>query len=52
VADSRNAEDRIESAAQSALKTGYVSTGDLVVITSGYPVGVAGGTKMVRVKKL
>jgi pyruvate kinase len=52
VADSSNADDRIERAAQSALKTGYVSRGDLVVITSGYPFGVAGGTKMVRVKKL
>jgi pyruvate kinase len=38
--------------AESALETGYVSKGELVVMTAGHPVGVAGTTKMVRVKRL
>lgn len=52
VPDPRDTDDMIESAARSALKTGYVSKGDLVVITSGHPVGVSGSTNMVRVKQL
>lgn len=52
VADPKNTDDMIERSAQSALKTGYVSRGDLVVITAGHPVGVAGSTNMVRVKRL
>jgi len=52
VADPRDTDDMIESATQSALKTGLVSRGDLVVITAGHPVGVAGSTNMVRVKRL
>ncbi|NVM23385.1 MAG: pyruvate kinase [Desulfobacterales bacterium] len=52
VADPRDTDDMIESAARSALKTGCVSRGDLVVITAGHPVGVAGSTNMVRVKRL
>jgi pyruvate kinase len=42
----------IESSARLALKTGYVSKDDVVVITSGHPVEVAGSTNMIRVKKL
>jgi len=44
--------DMIESSARLALKTGYVSKDDVVVITSGHPVEVAGSTNMIRVKKL
>jgi pyruvate kinase len=42
----------IESAASGALDTGIVSKGDLVVITAGYPVWVAGTTNMLKVKEL
>lgn len=52
VADPRDTDDMIESAAQSALQTGLVSRGNLVVITAGHPVAVAGSTNMVRVKRL
>lgn len=48
----KNTDDMIESAARMALKTGYISTGDLVVITGGHPFWVAGTTNMVRVMKI
>jgi pyruvate kinase len=46
------ADDMIEQAAESALKTGLVKKGQIVVITSGHPVGRPGSTNMVRVKEL
>ena len=46
------ADDMIESSARSALETGFVSRGDLVVITAGHPVGGIGSTNMLRVKRL
>ena len=52
VPDHKNTDDMIEKAALTALKTGYVSKGDLVIITAGHPVRVAGSTNMVRVKRL
>ena len=52
VTDPRDTDDMIEKAAMAALKTGYVSKGDLVIITAGHPVWVAGTTNMVRVKRL
>ena len=42
----------IENAATSALKSGEVSPDDLVVITAGRPMWVAGTTNMLWVKKL
>jgi pyruvate kinase len=41
-----------DSSAEYALASGYVSKGDLVVITSGYPEYVEGSTNMMRVLKL
>ncbi len=52
VPETRNTDDRIEKAAVSAIGTGSVSKGDLVVITTGHPVWAAGTTNMIRVKKL
>jgi pyruvate kinase len=52
VEDLRDTDHMIESATRSALESGHVSKGDLVVITSGHPVWVAGTTNMVRVKRL
>ncbi|MCP4105910.1 MAG: pyruvate kinase [Desulfobacteraceae bacterium] len=52
VSDTRDTDERIEKATLSALQTGNVSEGDLVVITTGHPVWVAGTTNMIRVKKL
>lgn len=52
VADPVDTDDMIESAARSALETGLVASGDLAVITAGHPVGIAGSTNMVRVRKL
>lgn len=50
--DPRDTDDMIEKAAAASLDTGYVSKGDLVVITAGHPLWVAGTTNMVRVKRL
>jgi len=52
VAETRNTDERIEKAATTALGTGNVSEGDLVVITTGHPVYAAGTTNMIRVKRL
>lgn len=52
VPDPRDTDEMIEKAAQSALKTGNVAKGDLIIITAGYPVWAAGTTKMLKVKQL
>ena len=52
VPEPTDTDDMIESSAQLVLKTGYVSKKDLVIMTAGHPVGVAGTTNMVRVKRL
>jgi pyruvate kinase len=52
VSEPRDTDDMIEEATLSATKTGFVSEGDLVVITAGQPVWVAGTTNMLRVKRI
>jgi len=52
VPDPKDTDEMIEKAAQSALKTGNVAKGDLIIITAGYPIWAAGTTKMLKVKKL
>lgn len=42
-------DDAIEGAVYSALQSGYLKQGELVVITAGIPVGVVGGTNMIKV---
>ena len=37
------------SAVAEAKKAGYVKTGDVVVITAGVPLGIAGTTNMIHV---
>ena len=50
--DSVDTDARLEEASASALKTGKVNQGDLVVITAGHPVRAAGTTNMLKVKNL
>ena len=45
-------DEMIENASQAAIEAGIAQTGDLIVITVGHPIGVAGTTNMIRVKKL
>ena len=52
VPEHKDTDERIEKAAISSLETGYVSKGDLVVITTGHPVYAAGTTNMMQVKQL
>jgi pyruvate kinase len=48
----QNTDEMIETAAATAREGGFVSTGDLAVITAGQPVWTAGTTNMVRVKEI
>jgi pyruvate kinase len=50
--DTRDTDDVIEKATQSAIDTGEVSKGDIIVITTGHPIWVTGTTNMLRVKKI
>jgi pyruvate kinase len=52
VADPKDTDEMIEKAAQSALATGNVAKGDLIIITAGYPVWSSGTTKVLKVKEL
>lgn len=52
VSDTKDTDERIEKSAMTALGTGTVSQGDLVVITTGHPVWASGTTNMLKVKKL
>ncbi|SHJ02844.1 pyruvate kinase [Dethiosulfatibacter aminovorans DSM 17477] len=42
-------DELIENSVQRALEVGYIRNGDLVVITAGVPVGVAGSTNLLKV---
>lgn len=44
-----NTDDMFESAVEACLKTGRIKKGDMIVITAGIPVGVAGTTNLLRV---
>ena len=48
----KNTDDMIEKVAESALETGAVKPGDLIVITAGHPVWVEGTTNMMKVKRI
>ena len=52
VPEPRDTDDMIDTSTRSALETGLVSRGDVVVITAGYPVGAVRSTNMVRVKNI
>lgn len=52
VAPATDTDEMIRDAAEEALKSGHAAHGELVVITSGHPVWMAGTTNMVRVKRL
>ena len=45
----RTEKDVFVEAIESSVKQGYIADGDLVVITAGVPVGVAGMTNMMRI---
>ncbi len=49
VAETRGTDEMIEAAVQTALASGLIKCGDLVVITAGIPVGVPGTTNMLKV---
>ena len=52
VSDTRDLDEMIEKTAMSALETGTVAKGDLIIITAGYPVWASGTTKMLKVSEL
>lgn len=47
--EEEDAEEMFEDAVLVSKEAGYVKTGDIVVITAGIPLGVAGRTNMIRV---
>ena len=47
-----NTDEHIEQAVLSASKTGKLSDGDMIVITTGYPLWESGTTNMMRVKRI
>jgi len=46
---SYSTDDVIENSVSAAMNYGYVKEGDLVIITAGIPVGLAGTTNMIKV---
>ena len=48
----RSTDELVEFAVEAAEKAGIVKSGDLVVITAGVPVGIAGTTNMIRVQQV
>ncbi|QJW44629.1 pyruvate kinase [bacterium BFN5] len=46
---SQNSDDMVANSVDSALKSGAIKEGDLIVITAGVPVGMSGTTNMLRV---
>jgi pyruvate kinase len=51
ISDARDTDDMIDKVYNSAVEKGYLSDGDLAVITAGHPVWVAGTTNMIRVER-
>lgn len=49
VPQSSNTDEMMSNAVAGAMASGWVKTGDLVVITAGIPVGITGTTNMIRV---
>ena len=45
-------DELVELSVQTAEKAGMVTQGDLVVVTAGVPVGIAGTTNMIRVQQV
>lgn len=45
-------DEMIQKASEAALELGIAKPGDIVIITAGHPVWVAGTTKIIRVKEL
>lgn len=45
-------DEMFDSAIQSALKTGYVTPGDTVVLSAGLPLGQAGTTNLIQIQQV
>ncbi len=48
--DPEHSDDMVNKAIEAAVEYGYVTDGDLVVLTAGVPAGIPGTTNMVRVE--
>ncbi|QZY55026.1 pyruvate kinase [Crassaminicella profunda] len=48
-AEGDSTDEIFDSSVKKALETGYIKGGDLVIITAGVPVGVAGSTNTIKV---
>ncbi len=45
----RNTEEMIESSGRAAKEKGLVADGDVVIVTSGAPIGIPGRTNLLRI---
>jgi pyruvate kinase len=52
VEDTHDTDEMFEKAAKAALESGFVTEGDLAVLTAGHPIWVKGTTNMLKVKAL
>ena len=50
--DSKTTDEVIDNSLESAIDAGYISEGDLVVITAGVPVGLSGTTNLIKVHSI
>jgi pyruvate kinase len=50
VKNTKSTDDMLDTSIEGALKSGYVDTGDLVVVTAGTPAGVTGTTNLLKVQ--
>ena len=50
--EKKNTDELFAHAVEVAEKNGLVSSGDVVVITAGIPLGISGTTNMLRVEEL
>lgn len=49
---SNSTDEVIDNSIKAAMDNGYVKEGDLVVITAGIPVGLAGSTNMIKIQTI
>ena len=51
VEDEENLDDLFDNGIKAIVRAGYISTGDMVVLTAGVPIGVSGSTNFIKVMR-
>ena len=50
IEEKQNTDQLFEHAVDKAVETGFVKSGDLVVLTGGFPIGIPGMTNLMKVE--